>query len=203
MSAVVARLAESAERSVEPGGPVAEAAALLISTSSEVHGSIATDTIVQRNCTLHVRGNLLGSLVIEPGASVVVDGSVDGRIVNKGGRLLVHNKGLAACVTVEGPPEAEACGVLKINLTNLAANYERLAKQTDAECAAVVRADAYGCGIAPIAGALWKTGCKTFFVSNLPEAKSVRWWRRRPRSTCSMVFTRAPGRLSPTSMRAR
>jgi alanine racemase len=42
------------------------------------------------------------------------------------------------------------------------------------ECAAVVRADAYGCGIAPIAGALWKTGCKTFFVSNLPEAKSVR-----------------------------
>src|SRR5690348_18077215 len=37
-----------------------------------------------------------------------------------------------------------------------------------------MRADAYGCGIAPIAGALWNTGCKTFFVSNLPEAKSVR-----------------------------
>jgi alanine racemase len=174
VSAVVARLAESAERSVESGGPVADASALLISTSSEVHGSIASDTIVQRNCTLHVRGNLLGSLIIEPGASVVVDGSVDGRIVNKGGRLLVHNKGLAACVTVEGPPEAEAGGVLKINLTNVADNFERLAKQTEAECAAVVRADAYGCGIGPIAGALWKTGCKTFFVSNLPEAKSVR-----------------------------
>jgi alanine racemase len=174
VSAVVARLAESAERSVEPGGPVAEAAPLLISTSSEIHGSIASDTVVQRNCTLHVRGNVLGNLTIEPGASVVVDGSVDGRIVNKGGRLLVHNKGLAACVTVEGPPETEACGTLKINLTNLAANYERVAKQTEAECAAVVRADAYGCGIAPIAGALWKTGCKTFFVSNLPEAKSVR-----------------------------
>jgi alanine racemase len=175
VAAVVARLAESAERSIEPGdGPVAEAAALLVSTSSEIHGSIATDTIVQRNCTLHVRGNLLGNLTIEPGASVIVDGSVDGRIVNKGGRLDVHNKGLAACVTVEGPPEAEACGVLKINLTNLAANYERLTKQTEAECAAVVRAEAYGCGIAPIAAALWKTGCKTFFVSNLPEAKSVR-----------------------------
>jgi alanine racemase len=174
VSAVVARLPESAERSVGPGGPVAEVAALLISSSSEVHGSVASDTVVQRNCTLHVRGNLLGNLTIEPGASVVVDGSVDGRIVNKGGRLLVHNKGLAACVTVEGPPEVEACGILKINLTNLAANYERLAKQTDAECAAVMRADAYGCGIAPTAGALWKTGCKTFFVSNLPEAKSVR-----------------------------
>ena len=187
MAAVLARLAESAERSVEPGvgpvaapiiEPVAESTAksppLLISSSSEVHGSIASDTIVQRNCTLHVRGNLLGSLIIEPGANVVVDGSVDGRIVNKGGRLLVHNKGLAACVTVEGPPEAEACGVLKVNLTNLAANYERLSKRTEAECAAVVRADAYGCGIGPIAGALWKSGCRTFFVSNLPEAKSVR-----------------------------
>jgi alanine racemase len=151
-----------------------QGAPLLISSSSEVHGSIASDTIVQRNCTLHVRGNLLGSLIIEPGANVVVDGSVDGRITNKGGRLLVHNKGIAACVTVEGPPEDEACGTLKINLANLAANYERLSKHTEAECAAVVRADAYGCGIGPIAGALWKSGCKTFFVSNLPEAKSVR-----------------------------
>jgi len=171
------RLAERTfvEQVIAPvGGPVAEAGPLLIDSSSDVHGSIRSDTIVQRNCTLHVRGNLLGSLVIEPGANVVVDGSVDGRITNKGGRLLVHNKGLAACVTLEGPPEAEACGILKINLTNLAANYERLTKQTDAECAAVVRADAYGCGIAPIAGALWKSGCKTFFVSNLPEARSVR-----------------------------
>jgi alanine racemase len=121
-----------------------------------------------------VRGNLLGSLIIEPGASVVVDGSVDGRIINKGGRLQVHNKGLAACVSVDGPSEAEAGGVLKINLFNLAANYERLTKQTEAECAAVVRADAYGCGIGPITGALAKSGCNTFFVSNLPEAKSAR-----------------------------
>jgi alanine racemase len=188
VSAVVARLADNAERAaerlaertfVEPvvapaAGPVADAGPLVISSSSEVLGSIRSDTIVQRNCTLHVRGNLLGSLIIDPGASVIVEGSVDGKIINKGGRLLVHNKGLAACVTVEGPPEAEAGGVLKINLTNLAANYERLSKQTDAECAAVVRADAYGCGIVPIAGALAKSGCNTFFVSDLAEARSVR-----------------------------
>ena len=174
MSAVVARLPESTERSVEPGAPVAEAGPVLISSSSEVHGSITSDTIVQRNCTLHVSGNLLGGLTIEPGASVVVDGSIDGRIINKGGRLQVHNKGLAACVTVEGPPEAEAGGTLKINLTNLAANYERLTKRTEAECAAVVRADAHGCGISPIAGTLAKSGCDTFFVSNLPEARNVR-----------------------------
>jgi len=172
VSAVLARADESAiasaAASAMPGAP------LLISSSSEVHGSIASDTIVQRNCTLHVRGNLLGGLIIEPGANVVVDGSVDGRIVNKGGRLHVHNKGLAAFVALAGPPEAEACGVLKINLSNLAANYECLTEQTGAECAAVVRADAYGCGIAPVAGALWKSGCKTFFVSDLPEARSVR-----------------------------
>jgi alanine racemase len=179
VSAVVARAEQGARATIEPvvgqaAAQIAEAGPLLIASSSEIHGSVHSDTIVQRNCTLQVRGNLLGSLIIEPGASVIVDGSVDGRITNKGGRLLVHNKGLAACVTVEGPPEAEACGILKINLTNLAANYERLSKQTEAECAAVVRADAYGCGIAPVAGALWKSGCRTFFVSNLPEAKSVR-----------------------------
>ena len=192
MSAVVARLAESAERAAdrlaertfveqvvtpvaEPvAGPVVDAGPLLITSSSEVHGSIRSDTIVQKNCTLHVRGNLLGNLTIELGANVIVEGSIDGRIVNKGGRLQVHNKGLAACVTLEGPPESEACGVLKINLTNLATNYERFTKQTEAEVAAVVRADAYGCGIGPIAGALAKSGCNTFFVSNLSEARSAR-----------------------------
>ncbi len=152
----------------------AEEGLLLISTSSDIHGSVVNDTIVQKNCTLHVRGNLLGSLTIESGAKVVVEGSVDGKIINKGGRLVVNNKGLAACVTLDGPPEAEACGILKFNLTALAANWEMLGKRTEAECAAVVKGDAYGCGIDPVAGALAKSGCKTFFVSNIPEAKRVR-----------------------------
>jgi len=151
----------------------AEHGPLLVSGSSDIHGSVHNDTIVQRNCTLHIRGNLLGSLTIEPGAKVTVEGSVEGKIVNNGGRLLVHNKGLVACV-LDGPPEAEACGVLKINLTNLAANYETLRKRAEAECAAVVKANAYGCGIGPVAQALVKTGCKTFFVSDLAEAKAVR-----------------------------
>ncbi len=147
---------------------------LLVSTSSDIHGSVLSDTIVQKNCTLHVRGNLLGSLTIEPGAKVVVEGSVDGKIINRGGRLVVNNKGLAACVTLDGPPEAEACGVLKINLTAIASNWDTLTKRTEAECAAVVKGNAYGCGIDPIAGALAKSGCRTFFVSNIPEAKRVR-----------------------------
>jgi alanine racemase len=146
----------------------------LVSSSSDIHGSILSDTIVQRNCTLHVRGNLLGSLTIEQGANVVVEGSVDGKIVNKGGRLLVNNKGLAACVMLDGPPEAEAGGILKVNLTNVAANFETLSRRTEAECAAVVKANAYGCGIGPVAAALAKSRCRTFFVSNLAEARSVR-----------------------------
>jgi alanine racemase len=152
----------------------ADVGPLLVSSPSDIHGSLVNDTVVERNCTLHVRGNVLGNLTIERGASVVVEGSVDGKIVNRGGTLVVNNKGLAACVTLTGPPEAEASGILKINLTALAANWENLAKRTDAECAAVVKANAYGCGISPVAGALAKTGCRTFFVSDLPEAKSVR-----------------------------
>jgi alanine racemase len=163
VSSLVARSEQRAEH-----GP------LLVSGSSDIHGSVLNDTIVERNCTLHVRGNLLGSLTIEQGANVVVEGSVDGKIVNNGGRLLVNNKGLAACVTLDGPPEAEAGGILKVNLTNIAANFETLSKRTEAECAAVVKANAYGCGIGPVAAALFKSRCRIFFVSNLAEARSVR-----------------------------
>src|SRR3974390_1631467 len=147
---------------------------LLVSGSSEINGSVLNNTIVQENCSLHVRGNVLGDLTIEPGAAVVVEGSVDGKIINRGGRLVVNNKGLAACVSLDGPPEAQACGVLKINLTAIVSNWERLSKHTEAECASVVKGNAYGCGIEPVVRALSSSGCKSFFVTNLPEAKRVR-----------------------------
>src|SRR3974390_223183 len=86
---------------------------LLVSNSLDISGSVFNDTVVRENCSLHVRGNLLGSLTIEPGATVIVEGSVDGKIIDRGGRLVVNNKGLAAYVTFDGPPEAEARGVLK------------------------------------------------------------------------------------------
>ena len=38
-----------------------------------------------------------------------------------------------------------------------------------AECAAVVKADAYGLGMVPIAATLSRIGCKTFFVATLDE----------------------------------
>ena len=43
-----------------------------------------------------------------------------------------------------------------------------------AECAAVIKADGYGCGIEKVAAALAKAGCKTFFVADLAEARQVR-----------------------------
>jgi alanine racemase len=147
---------------------------LLISSSSEIYGSVLNDTIVQRNCFLHVRGNIFGNLTVERGAKVVVEGSVDGKITNRGGGLVVNNKGHAAYVMRDGPPEAEAWGILKINLTAIALNWDTLSRRTEGECAAGVTGNAYGCGIDPIAGALAKAGCKTFFVSNLSEARRVR-----------------------------
>jgi alanine racemase len=142
--------------------------------SSDINGSVVDDTVVQKNCSLHIRGNLLANLTIESGAKVVVEGSVDGKIINRGGRLVVNNKAHAACITTDGPAEEEACGVLKIDLTAIVSNWERLTRYAVVECAAVVKGNAYGCGIEPIAGALAKTGCKTFFVSDIPEAKRVR-----------------------------
>lgn len=147
---------------------------LVISNSTEINGSLSTDTIVRKNCWLHVRGSVAGRLTIEQGADVVVDGSVYGKIINRGGRLVVKHKGLTACVALDGPPESEASAVLKINLGAIAFNWERLAKSTGAECGAVLRCNAYGCGIEPIAEALAKSGCRTFFVSNLSEARRAR-----------------------------
>jgi alanine racemase len=146
----------------------------LLASSADINDSVLDDTVVQKNCSLHIRGNLLGNLTIESGAKVVVEGSVDGKIVNKGGRLVVNNKAHAACVTSNGPAEAEACGVLKVDLTAIVSNWEKLTRYATAECAAVVKDNAYGCGIEPIAGALAKTGCSTFFVSDIPEARRVR-----------------------------
>lgn len=71
--------------------------------------------------------------------------------------------------------EAEAGGVLTIDLAAIAANWKRLYGMTiPVECAAVVKADAYGCGIEHVVPALAKVGCTTFFVADLAEGRRVR-----------------------------
>jgi alanine racemase len=71
--------------------------------------------------------------------------------------------------------EATASAVLTIDLDALVANYRRLAGlSAPAECAAVVKADAYGLGVAAVAPALARAGCKTFCVATLGEASELR-----------------------------
>jgi alanine racemase len=74
-----------------------------------------------------------------------------------------------------GPPEAEAGGILTIDLGAIVSNWRELAaRAAPAQCGAVVKADAYGCGIEPVAGALAAAGCRTLFVALLSEARRAR-----------------------------
>jgi len=73
------------------------------------------------------------------------------------------------------PGVAETGGILTIDLAAIAANWQALARQLIAvECAAVVKANAYGLGLKPAVTALAQAGCKTFFVADLAEARTVR-----------------------------
>jgi alanine racemase len=69
----------------------------------------------------------------------------------------------------------ETGGVLTIDLTAIAANWKKLdGMAVPADCAAVVKADAYGCGLDVVTAQLAKAGCRTFFVADLAEGRRVR-----------------------------
>ncbi|HXO71428.1 MAG TPA: alanine racemase [Bradyrhizobium sp.] len=66
-------------------------------------------------------------------------------------------------------------GILTVDLDAIVANWRKLEKTAvPAECAAVIKADAYGCGVERVAQALAAAGCKTFFVATLDEARTAR-----------------------------
>ena len=74
-----------------------------------------------------------------------------------------------------GPPAAQAGGILTVDLGALEANWRALMRRvTPSECAAVIKADGYGCGVEPVAARLARAGCKTFFVADLDEARRAR-----------------------------
>ncbi len=71
------------------------------------------------------------------------------------------------------PPDARA--VLRIDLDALRSNWRRLNEASgSAECAGVIKADAYGLGIEQICRALTDEGCRTFFAATLDEGRRVR-----------------------------
>ena len=89
--------------------------------------------------------------------------------------LVVPETPAAERVTTSGPPAPEAGGILTIDLSAIEANWRALGRRAmPSECAAVIKADAYGCGIEHVAIQLAKAGCKTFFVADLAEARRLR-----------------------------
>lgn len=69
----------------------------------------------------------------------------------------------------------DSAAVLTIDLAAIAANYRLLSEKLgSAECAAVVKADAYGLGAAAVAPALRRIGCRRFFVATLDEGVALR-----------------------------
>lgn len=64
---------------------------------------------------------------------------------------------------------------LYIDLAAIVQNYRYLqTKVGSAHCAAVVKANAYGLGMIPVAKTLAKAGCKEFFVAHLDEGIALR-----------------------------
>ncbi len=73
------------------------------------------------------------------------------------------------------PLDPAAPALLTIDLGALCDNYRYLAALAPgAECAAVVKADAYGIGVKRAVPALIDAGCRTFFVATLGEARNLR-----------------------------
>jgi alanine racemase len=76
---------------------------------------------------------------------------------------------------VSTPSAPETGGTLTIDLAAIEANWRTVSHSVaPADCAAVVKANAYGLGIEPVARKLSQAGCKTFFVADIAEARRVR-----------------------------
>jgi alanine racemase len=66
-------------------------------------------------------------------------------------------------------------GRLTIDLDALQDNWRRLAREVaPAACAAVIKANAYGLGVEIAAPALWRAGCRIFFVAHVSEGARAR-----------------------------
>jgi alanine racemase len=72
-------------------------------------------------------------------------------------------------------PASRAGAVLDIDLCGIVENWRLLARRAaPAQCAAVVKANAYGLGVGPVAHALAAAGCRMFFVATLDEGILLR-----------------------------
>jgi alanine racemase len=72
--------------------------------------------------------------------------------------------------------DTRAGAVLTVDLAALVENWRTLKRKLDPRCdlGAVVKADAYGLGLEPVARALQGAGCATFYVAHLDEGLALR-----------------------------
>ena len=91
------------------------------------------------------------------------------------------------------PPNAFASAQLSIDLDAIAANWRALAARlkAGAHTGAVVKADAYGLGLAAVAPALHNAGCREFFTASLDEGIELR--ALLPDCRISVFFGPQPG----------
>lgn len=76
---------------------------------------------------------------------------------------------------ITSPKRLGSQALLTIDLDALVANFRAIAaRAAPAQCAAVVKADAYGIGLVPAAQALSTAGCASFFVAHVAEAVRLR-----------------------------
>lgn len=65
--------------------------------------------------------------------------------------------------------------ILTVDLSAIQSNWRYVASLlNNAECAAVVKADAYSVGAAEVANALYQAGCRSFYLATLEEAAELR-----------------------------
>lgn len=85
-------------------------------------------------------------------------------------------------MTSEAAALGRAGALLTIDLDAIAGNWRRLQAQGGpAECGAVLKADAYGLGAAPVGRALFAAGARSFFVAHLEEGIALRAVLGEPR----------------------
>jgi alanine racemase len=100
---------------------------------------------------------------------------------------------------VSEPNRSEDCALLTVDLSALRRNWRELARlSAPAQCAAAIKADAYGLGLEPAMRVMLAEGCTTFFVATLSEAVRARTTSRE--ATIYLLNGLAQG--SPAALKA-
>lgn len=103
-----------------------------------------------------------------------------------------ETRGLPTAEHAPGAISAAARALLTVDLAGIKANWRWLAAVAKgAECAGVVKADAYGLGLEPVVAALWDAGCRTFFVATLVEGARLK--AALPNATAYVLDGLMPG----------